>query len=445
MLDMKTRRQGAWRGAGPALLLMLLTCTALLAACSGSDDDDRTGQVRVLNATADVGSLSLFAEDERVIADVPPDSLSRYITLKAEENLEMQLKRSGNDAAVLTTSHNLEADVPQTLVAWGREGLLRLSLIEDDIEEPAANVAKLRVFNAATDAGPVDVYIGNENTDFDSVSAASSSVGVGSFSGFSEIGAGTIRVRITTAGSRHEWRLDVPALVVGGRQVITLVLQPTSGGVLVHALMLVQQGPVTAQKNTQSRLRLVASIAGNGAVAASVGDTVLASNAISPNIGRYVLVPARTRTLLVQVGGQTVAAETMNFAAGQDYTLLVYGHTGSAAINRVSDDNRAAAAGRAKVRLVHGVEGHDALSLTVDSVSVANDLALGAIDDFSSVGANLGNATLEVTSPLQASPLYTTTRPSSSTTGVSLESTGVYTVFMLSGNAAPRGFLRRDR
>jgi hypothetical protein len=252
-------------------------------------------------------------------------------------------------------------------------------------------------------------------------------------------------VRITSAGNRDESRLDIATLQTESKQVITLVLQPTPGGVLVHALALVQQGPVSPQKNQQSRVRLISSVANNGVVASRVGGNVLASAATSPNIGSYLLVPSGTRSLSVQVGGATVFSESLGFVAGQDYTVLVYGDVASAFVNRVTDDNRAAVGNRAKIRLLHGVQGYDALTLTVDSSSVANDLAYGTVSSFVSVASNVGNALLEVTSPLSSVALYTTSRSNSSTTGVNLDSTGVYTLFMLSGSTAPRGFLRRDR
>ena len=430
---------GTWRGWAAWALVGLL---ATLAACGGKNDGD--AEVRFLNATVDVGSLSMYTGDDRRAADTAADSLSNYTSLKSG-SYDIKFKRSGSDTSLLTNSNNLSKDTKHTLVAWGREGFVRLAIMEDDEDEPASGLVKVRIFNAATDAGSVDVYIGDASTDFSSVSAAVSSVGVGSYSGYTERNAGALRVRVTTAGNRDEWRLDIPALATEGKQVITLVLQPTPGGVLVHALSLVQQGGVTPQKNQQARARVVASVTGNGVVAAKVGTTALATSSTSPSIGSYVLVPSGTRTLLAQVGGSTVLSESMGFTAGQDYTVLVYGSPAAAQVNRVTDDNRAASSSRAKVRLVHGVDGHDTLTLTVDAVSVANDLAYGSVSSFGSVSSNAGNAVLEVTSPLSSTALYTTTRSSSSTTGVSLESTGVYTVFMLSGSAAPRGFLRRDR
>jgi hypothetical protein len=85
---------------------------------------------------------------------------------------------------------------------------------------------------------------------------------------------------------------------------------------------------------------------------------------------------------------------------------------------------------RARNRPVQDLEGHDTPTPTVDSASVANDV---------------GKALLEVTSPLSPTALYTTTRSSSSTTGINLESTGVCKLFLLDGSAMPRGLLRRDR
>lgn len=425
------------------LVLGLIASLTLLAACGGNNDK-KSATVRFLNATVEVGSLSLYTDDDRRAADVAADAVSSYATLNAG-SYEFKFKRSGSDSALITSTSTLSDDTPHTVVAWGREGAVRLSITEDDEDRPSAGLVKLRVFNAATDAGSVDVYIGDSSTDFNSVSATAASVAVGAYSGFSERSAGSLRVRITSAGNRDELRLDIPSLQTQSQQVITLVLQPTAGGVLVHAVALVQEGAVTLQKNQQARVRLVASVAGNGVVASRVGSTVLSNAATSPNIGSYVLVSSGNSTVSAQIGGSAVYAESMSFVAGQDYTVLVHGDAALGFVNRVTDDNRAAASGRAKIRLLHGVQGYDTLTLTVDSASVANDLAYGSVSSFVSVGSNVGNALLEVSSPLSSTALYTTSRASSSTTGISLESAGVYTLFMLSGSTTPRGFLRRDR
>ena len=422
---------------------VLIVCVlALLGACGGDESKDAT--VRFLNATTDVGSLSLYTDDDRRAGNVAVDAVSPYTTLKAR-SYEFKFKRSGSDSSLITSTNSLSEDTPHTVVAWGREGAIRMSITEDDEDLPAAGLVKLRVFNAATDAGSVDIYLGDSATDFGSVSATATSVAVGAYSAFSERSAGAIRIRVTSAGNRDEIRLDVPALQTQGQQVITLILQPTAGGVLMHAVALLQQGTVTLQKNQQSRVRLVASVAGNGVVGSRVGSTLLSNAATSPNIGSYVLVPSGNHTLSAQIAGATVFSEAMSFLAGQDYTVLVHGDPALGFVNRITDDNRAAASGRSKIRLVHGVQGYDTLTLTVDSASVANDLAYGSVSSFVSVGSNVGNALLEVNSPLSSAALYSTNRPNSSTTGVSLESTGVYTLFMLSGSATPRGFLRRDR
>jgi len=418
--------------------------TGLLAACGGNDDA-KPASVRFLNAVTDVGALSMYTGDDRRATSVPADSVSGYSALNAG-SYDFRFKRSGSDSSLYTSSGSLGDDTNNTVVAWGRESNIRMTIIEDDDDNvPAAGLAKLRVLNGAVDAGAIDVYVAQAGADLNVASPSSSSVGVGALSGFTEQNAGSLQVRITSVGNRDEVRLEIPDLVVQERQVVTLVLQSTAGGTLVHAIALVQGGNATARKNSQSRVRLVSSVANNGVVAARVGSTVLSSAAVSPSIGSYFLVPSGNRVLLAQVAGNTVFSETLSFVAGQDYTVLVHGSATAAFAERFSDDNRSAPSSRAKLRLVHGAQGHDSLTMTVDSAAVASDLAYGSASSFVGVASNNGNALIEVTSPLLSTPLYTTSRSNSSTTGVSLEGTGVYTVFLLGGGSSPRGFLRRDR
>ena len=81
---------------------------------------------------------------------------------------------------------------------------------------------------------------------------------------------------------------------------------------------------MTNLANTSARVRVIASVDGGGAVSVTTGATVLASGLVSNN-NSYVTVAAGAQTTSIRVNGNPVLTSTQNYAAGGDYTVMVYG------------------------------------------------------------------------------------------------------------------------
>jgi Domain of unknown function (DUF4397) len=421
---------------------------ALLAGCGSGGDD--SSSLRLLNATADVGSLDFYTksgtdDDVQRGSNVAVDGVSGYASVDSG-SYTLKVMLAGNSASLTNPTLSLTSDYHYTAVAYGRSGAVKVAVLTEEEDEPASGKAEVRILNAASDVGAVDMYITDSSTALGNATANATSIAAGSTSGFSTFATGTYRLRITAAGDTTDVRLDVPSITLTDRERVTVILQPTTGGVLANALMLIQQGSLTVSKNTNARVRAVASVSGNGVVTAQVASTSLTPTSLtSPAVGAYVLVPAGSQTLLAQVNGATVSSASTSFTAGADYTVMLYGNTTSSQMSLLSDNNRLPAdTGKAKLRLVHGAEGYNALSLSLDNVSVADQVGYGVASTAAQVAPNSGNALVEVTSSLSNTPLYTTTK-SSGSTGVTIDTLGVYSVFMLSGNATPRGVLRKER
>ncbi|MEW6704959.1 MAG: DUF4397 domain-containing protein [Pseudomonadota bacterium] len=425
-----------------ARLACLAAVTFALAGCGGKADDDEISTVRFLNATTGVGSLDFYVDDDKKAA-LAADALGDYFDYPKDSH-SVKVKPGGASSSLHSSSYTLETGERYTAVAWGSEGAVRLAFLQEDEDAPSAGEAKVRLFNAAPDVGALDLYLTAADTSLDAVSSLNGAIASGSFGGYVQVGKGSYRLRITGAGNKSDIRLDLPSVTLGEKDRTTIIVQAGSGGVLVHALLLVQEGGVATAKNDKARMRLVSSLSANGNASATVGSSALSTAALtSPAVGTYVLVPSSKQDLVVQVNGATALGSTLSVSAGADYTLMIYGNTSNPQMNLITDDNRLPASGKGKLRMVHGAEGHDLLSLALDSLAVA-DAGYGVATSYYAVNPNSGNALIEVTSPLSSTPLYTTARTSGST-GVSIESQGVYTVFLLGGGSAPRGMLRRER
>jgi len=429
-----------------AALLMGAAAAAMgiaagLAGCGtgGSDGDSGTARIRLLNASTAYASLDFYVDDSKKNSSLAYGSVGEYASVSTASSLSTVITNSGSMTALSTTGRSLTKNVAYTVVAYGWQGAMRTALLEEDASAADAGKTKLMVLNTAPDAGTVDVYLTGSDESLDGASPVAASVAGGASVGSSSVSAGTYRLRITAAGDKTDLRLDAPNLAITSTQVATLIVTPGASGVLVHALLATQQGGVAVFNNPLARARVVASVAGNGKVTASLGGVTLLSGGTSPTIGSYAPFTAAGATATVVVNGIGVSVPAMTLAAGSDTTLLVWGDPAAPKVTVMNDDNRLPAVlTNAKLRLVHGISNfNEALTLTGDFSVIAGDVQPGAASVF---GNPVGGTAmrLDVSSPLSTTPLY-------SLEAATLTQRAVYTLYMLGDAAHPSAALRKER
>jgi Domain of unknown function (DUF4397) len=227
------------------------------------------------------------------------------------------------------------------------------------------------------------------------------------------------------------------------KQVLSLALLPTTGGVLVDGVLVEQEGTVSFYKNTQARMRVVAALSDSAAVSATADGSAIASALQSTSISDYAQISAGTPSLVISVAGAVVSSTMPTIAAGHDYSVLVYGQAANPQLSVVSDDNRISESGvgYAKVRLAHlDSDNSSALTLYVNNSAKASNLAYGAVSSYGTQTATTSGSWL-LTSPSNSSFC-------ASTAGSYVTFTGKasYTLFALVGSsgAAPSCLLVQD-
>jgi Domain of unknown function (DUF4397) len=430
-------------------VFFLAVFAVVVAACGGSGDDNGNGSLRVVNATADVTSIDVTVEgldddnddegEKRFAAAVAKDGQSDYASI-GDGNWRIRMKRDGASSSLALSSVAVTKDERYTVFAYGREGDYRLYAAFDDDEEdePASGKAKVRVFNAAADAGSVDVYVTESSASLDDTIPTLSGVAGATMGFYTTVDRGTFRLRVTGINDKTDTRLDVEGLVLPDKGRVTIVLQPGPGGVLVNALVSQFQAGLSTLQNNKARARLVAGVTGNAGVTADLGGTSLNVNLRSPSVGSYALIPAGTVTANLRVNATTALSGTAVLSAGGDYTVAVYGDAAAPTWRLIADDNRPPASSeKAKMRLLHMAFGVDSLTLVKDYVAVANDVAYGNASIYGEVTSST-SARVEVSSPLSVTPLFLSE-------DAVLPVRSVFTVFMLGGSSVPTGILRRER
>ena len=427
-----------WRAA-----LLAAAAGLVLAACGGSDSGSSSATIRLVNLTTSNSSFDLVAvndddDEDELASGISADAASDRSSVKAGE-MSYQLRRAGNDTAVVTTSWSLTKKLKYTAIAYGQEGSLKMAMLEEDEDEPDSGKARLRVYNTSSDSGTLDLYLTDTEADLDDA-AITTTVGAGGSTGFVTLSPGTRRLRLTASGDNTDLRLDLPAITVSAGDITTLIVTAGPGGVLVHAATLQQDGGLVAYKNSSARVRVAAGVADNASIMASVGGEAIGSTQRAPSVGSYRLVTAgQALALQTTVNGAALDAQTVTLKAGGDYTLVVHGTPAAAGTALLTDDNRLpTSSSKAKVRLVNALAGlENGLTLSVDYSALAIDVLPGNGSDYASA-SSATDVPLEVTSPLSSTALF-------SIAEADIAGYGVYTVFMLGSGSSPYGTLRKDR
>ena len=424
-----------WPALGSVVLM-----GAVLAGCGGNGGSSDVGSLRLINATQTHASLDLYQNSSLAMSATQLDTISGYANV-AVGSPALQLNDAGGSTALLTTSTTITSGQHYTLLAYESGGTVKAAVLTEDFTAPASGTGQLRIYDTATDAGALDVYITDPATDLATVSTATTAFSAQTYAQSSSLLAyapGTYRVRVTVSGNKSQLLLDMPAVTIADQQILTIALTPTTGGVLLDGSMLSQQGAYTAARNTTARVRLAAAVSGGVPVAASAGSTAIDSFTVAPAVGTYAIVPA-SGTLNISVNGSSVGAPASTLKAGNDYTLLVYGSGTSATASLIGDDNHLPTlATNTKMRLINGLTGTvSGLTLEADFNPVASNVLAAVASAYGTVAAN-SSMELDVTSALSSTPIY-------SRSDLNIAASSVYTLFMVGDSSAPQGLLRRDR
>ena len=421
---------------------ILYAATVVAALSLSGCDSTATGgdaYVRVVNASMDYASVDLYLDDKLKIASTGYESASSYLKVDSD-TYDVEFRRSGASGALGSYNTDLQGDERLTWLVLGPSGSFQVIAIDESRDPADKDESLLRVVNAASDAGSVDVYLTDATTNLADVSPDYAAVATDQLAGegLVRLDAGTWRLRVTAAGSKTDVRIDRPDLVLASKGVYTLVVTGTTGGVLTDAMLLKQNGPVTVLPTTQSRVRAVVGLDGGTTTNISVDGTALVSAATIPVLGTYRVVDAGPADVTMSVDGSDVAVADLTLAAGADYTLVYTGTPASVTQTSVLDVNRLPTSGSFKVRLINAMSAlAEPISMSVNFLPAADSVALGSVALSDEIDA-VSNGRLDVTRVSTSSTLY-------SLTSLSLESRAVYTQVMFGSAAASTGALRKDR
>ena len=463
------------------IFLCLLFALPMLNGCKGGGSSSSgSSTVRLVNGAS--SPLDMYWSGSGVAtattSNTPYGGVSNTVSVNAGVSSIALAVNGGSPSA--GTNFSFSGGYNYTLVAYQAYPFgpsspsLQMAQLIDNQTVPLTGEGMIGVADYSG-AGSLDVYIG-QGTNSPTLWAP----GVSGSTKYSIVpvpttpGYVSYRIQITGAGTGYgnDVRLDIPSLIIGNQQVVTLVLTPTIGGGLVDGLFILQQGEtpltgqgqqiVTSYKNSSARVRIAASFAATGnspiTSATAKGVSIMGSNlslssgSVSSN---YVTVPLTGSTpaspqaagvlvgaqsLPITINGGAVSASascangTVTAIPGQDLTLLVIGSASAPQYCLLPDDNTLAASGSAKLRLVNGVNNFVGnISLTYGGLYQQN--------------ATFGSASTAISVPIPGGspyPLVESPVGGASLGTPAMQPMGVYSVFMLGDTSAPTAVLSTD-
>jgi hypothetical protein len=422
----------------------LLLAGLLIGGCSKSGGG---ADIRVLNVSVDYSSVDLYLDNGNT--NTPEITGGTYGNLTAYKGVgadayTVEFTNNGVQSSLKSIDENLAKGTFRTYVTYGNTGAFGSLEILENQDLPDGGYSSVQIIDAAPDAGSVDVYLTDPAATLaDSSPTFTGVVGGVAGSGFLRLTDGNYRVRVTGTGNQADIRLDsVTGINLASQEIASIVLSGTTGGVLVNATVIPQQGTATPITNPYARVRAVAGILSGSNIYASLGGTTLLTAAGANTVSQYALVQAGNPTLALTLNGGALTPSDQAVTAGGDYTILILNGPDVAGTTTtlIPDNNRLPTTTTyAKISLVNAMSSlGDPITLNVNYTPVANSVALGNSSAPVQVTAG-SNTEIDTVDAANSTALYT------NNSLATLTGSGVYYLFMFGSATAPVGALHTNR
>ena len=126
--------------------------------------------MRVINATLTHPSIDLLQNSSMAVTATKIDTVSDYANVPTGSPA-LQFNDTNSTTALLTTSATITGGQHYTLVAYDSGGTVKTNVLTADFSAPASGTGQLRIYDAAIDAGALDVYITAPGTDLGTVAS----------------------------------------------------------------------------------------------------------------------------------------------------------------------------------------------------------------------------------------------------------------------------------
>lgn len=187
-------------------------CALLFATGCGSS----SAHVRILNAIPIQSDIDMLIDAKDVAAAIPYGSVSGYITVSSGSR-HLQIEATGNSTPFVDQNISVSSGSYDTILDSSNGS----EVFTDSHSTPSSGNVSVRVINASTILGPVDVYVVTSGNAMGSTPTFSS-VAVSSASAYISVAGGSYIIYFTTPGTTNVL-LSTGTLTLSSGQVRTVV------------------------------------------------------------------------------------------------------------------------------------------------------------------------------------------------------------------------------
>jgi len=363
------------------LLVSALAAPAVVGGCKVRTINyfpPTNATVRFVNVMLDAGPLDTWESGVVVWPATPFQGTTGYVEFE-NNTRTFSINQAGSATQLTSIALALAGKQPYTLTAFATLAQPFLILVADVNIANTSGTTLSRFTNVVYGSQNLDIYVTLPDVDITTVSPSFSSSQTATSTSALQLAAGTLRVRITLAGSPVPV-YDSGPLDFTAQANNTLILYTLNSAFLPQMILLETGGPnrQTVVPNTLSSLRLVNGAFQTGAVdvlfdGTSVADDVAYATAAPTNFvaaGAHALVFEASAT-----PGAPVATLARTFPSAQDSSVLLVGFAGALQAIAFDDDNRVPIEGQARVRFVNGSSDDATYDVFIGDVRAVQALA----------------------------------------------------------------------
>jgi hypothetical protein len=431
-----TRARLQWLGVAVVALAVLVGCTAE----SGGYNTTSPPKIRFFNAAFDIGAIDADVGTVQTITGLNYEQFATYHSASLGSQ-PVTILQTGTTTPLITSSVNFDNGQRWTHILYGRPNAPQALIVADNVELSGGGKYKVRLVNAATESGPLDVYVTAPGAVIDTMSPTLAGVTLGGVSDYVELDAGSVEVRIVPSGTKSVF-YDSGQITLSERNAYSLVAYnrgdpgQVNVGLLTHDTL----GSGSLQNSGIGKVRVVNATPAVPSLNVASDGTALFTGVAYGSATPYGVTAAGAHTVTVQASGAPnvdILNGGVTFPPGGDATFVIYGNPGSLIGVTLSDANfLPMTTGNARVRVVNAGTGLGAVGTYINGALAVGTLPVGS----TSLYFELAPATYAVSFVDTASSGVVLAIPA-----VTLAANHTYTLLLIGTPTAPAYVLTQDR
>lgn len=348
-------------------------------------------KVRVLNLMPDAPAMDVWINGSVAFTNVAFESVTGYQEYE-NRTTSFAVMLSGSTTTLTSFSFPLAGDQPYTVVVYGALAAPQLTMVAEIGNAPTNGNIQLTVFNAALNAGGIDVYANPPGTDISNIAPNFSQVAYGGTSTALQLSPGPYQVRVTPQGAKTVI-YDSGGSALTPNVALSFMTYSRGSGTLVNAQVLQANGPVTPLDTIFARVKAFNATPDVAQVNQYIGPLLANGNVNFANASPYTQIPQGSTTVSFQstaVPGAALAALAATMTPAADLTSFIAGPAGNQQAFVLRDYNVLAAAGTDRIRVINASWNSNPVNVAINGTQLATNVAYGTASPYASFGATTG-------------------------------------------------------